>query len=440
MSEPKLQLKIDLRSGKIEPELPAEGARDATTLAVMDEINAELPELEAKVGLEPRPVLLRAYVLKEVLEAHPRNWINDRSKRREWNETEERVGKLKAAAIEAMPEGEGDWVWGELPYVRETLTLLHNKQKAENEVNHLILTPLGNLEHAEINYKRMGADDLARVCQEVSEVLRRTAELDDEVLSWGPKNRGALLHGRELVEIPAGMLPTTGAAYGGFAAGVVLIAIGGALLAGVVPGVPKAAGLVGLIGLGPIAWGVGQLKQAGARRAAIPEEFSELSGKFRERLYLICALRELQVFRSRYSKAFEAFRTPLPREGGQPRWKKAKFDGRDITELFATESWDPRATVEMWLAEKVKEEFRLESTKLAGPEDLDAEAWGVIQQAFELESIDTGHVTEAQLLDSVSNLLFSRRGEDTKAERQRVFAQVKQAWEASELKERGGND
>ncbi|HBP18098.1 MAG TPA: hypothetical protein DEA08_09940, partial [Planctomycetes bacterium] len=134
------------------------------------------------------------------------------------------------------------------------------------------------------------------------------------------------------------------------------------------------------------------------------------------------------------------FRTPLPREGGQPRWKKAKFDGRDITELFATESWDPRATVEMWLAEKVKEEFRLESTKLAGPEDLDAEAWGVIQQAFELESIDTGHVTEAQLLDSVSNLLFSRRGEDTKAERQRVFAQVKQAWEASELKERGGND
>ncbi|HBP18099.1 MAG TPA: hypothetical protein DEA08_09945, partial [Planctomycetes bacterium] len=315
MSEPKLQLKIDLRSGKIEPELPAEGARDATTLAVMDEINAELPELEAKVGLEPRPVLLRAYVLKEVLEAHPRNWINDRSKRREWNETEERVGKLKAAAIEAMPEGEGDWVWGELPYVRETLTLLHNKQKAENEVNHLILTPLGNLEHAEINYKRMGADDLARVCQEVSEVLRRTAELDDEVLSWGPKNRGALLHGRELVEIPAGMLPTTGAAYGGFAAGVVLIAIGGALLAGVVPGVPKAAGLVGLIGLGPIAWGVGQLKQAGARRAAIPEEFSELSGKFRERLYLICALRELQVFRSRYSKAFEAFRTHLTREG-----------------------------------------------------------------------------------------------------------------------------
>ena len=46
MSEPKLQLKIDLRSGKIDPELPAEDARDATTLAVMSQINAELPDID----------------------------------------------------------------------------------------------------------------------------------------------------------------------------------------------------------------------------------------------------------------------------------------------------------------------------------------------------------------------------------------------------------
>ncbi|MGE0712736.1 MAG: hypothetical protein AB7N76_33490 [Planctomycetota bacterium] len=436
------ELKIDLRTGKIAPELPPEAERDARTMQLLEDLERELPELEAKVGADGRTVLLRCFVLKTYFDAHPRNWINDRAQRRRALELEERLDKLVASAKESTPDGE--WLWGECPYVRETLEKLHVKQKAENEVDHLILTPLGSLEHSKIDYQRRSAEDLARVCQEVAQAVRSSADLEDEVLRWGPENRGALLHGRELSSVPPALQPPMAAASGALLAGMLLVVAGAAM---VLVNLPLPAGaryglgaVLALLGVGAIGFGLSQQKVAKARLAALPGEFAALSKRFRERLYLICALRTIDAHRSRYAQASEAFREHLQNSGGQQRWKKAKFDARDLTELLAGDTWDQRGTVELWLAEKVKETFRLDVTKLAGPEELDAEAWGVIQKAYELESLDTASLTEARLLDIVSDLMFTRRGEDTKAERKRVFDQVRAAWEGSSLKARGANE
>jgi hypothetical protein len=442
------ELKIDLNTGVIAATVPEESERNERTLALLEELSAEVTELEARADNEARAVLIQAYVLKTVLEEHPRNWLTDRSKRRTWNEVDERIDALVKRTTETLGEEEGEWVWSELPYIRDTLSRLHAKQKAENEVNHLILTPLGKLQHSQINYKRSSAEDLARVCQDVASSLRTSAPLDEEILAWGPENRGALLHGRELNHIPTSKLPKN--------AGPILMAAGAMdALVGVAALVARFAldpppmsptllmgigAVMFLSGMGAFLMGLKQSGVANAAKAALPGEFASLSQKFRERLYLICVLRTLDAFRSGYTQKLEAFRAHIKDSGGQQRWKKAKFDGRDLTEVFAPETWDPRGTVELWLAEKVKEVFRLESTKLAGPEDMDAESWAVIQQAFELESVDTGgSLTEAKLLDLVSELLFSRRGEDSASERERVFGKVRQEWQASSLAARGAN-
>ena len=200
------------------------------------------------------------------------------------------------------------------------------------------------------------------------------------------------------------------------------------------------AGAAGLIGLGPLAYGVLVLKSAGARKAELPAQFAETSAKFRERLYLVCALRTLNGFRSKLSRAVEAFRAHVQGSGGQQRWKRVKFESRDTTELFATEGWDPRGTVELWLTEKIKETFRLDSTKMTALDEIDPEAWGVLLQAFELDALDLESSTEGRLLDTVSNLLFTKRGEDAEIERSDVFARVRAAWQGSSLANRGATD
>src|SRR5690606_21493069 len=104
----------------------------------------------------------------------------------------------------------------------------------------------------------------------------------------------------------------------------------------------------------------------------------------------ICTLRVLYRVSSRYTVAADAYDSAIKDYGGNQKWKSLKFDGRDLTEVFAGETWDPRGSVEHWLAEKVKQNFRLDSMTLAAPEDLDPEAWDVILKAYLLESEEFG--------------------------------------------------
>ena len=437
-------LKLDIASGKVRvagapsDSAPAE-VRAKAVHALLDEIEAELPGLTERAESAPRAALHEIYQHQQALAAHPRNWVEDRGQRRTWSEQERTLDALQVQAVTALGE-DGKSVWDDLPYVHQTLELYHAKQRAEDEVQRLILTPLGKLTHFQIDYQRQTADDLARVCQQVTEALRATTELDEQMLAWGPENRAAILHQRPLTSIPAGKAPSAGLAIPALAVGSLLIAGGGAALAGVVPGVSGAAGAAGLIGLAPVLYGALALKGAKARKAELPAEFAQTSSKFRERLYLVCALRTLNGFRSKLSIAVEAFRAHLQATGGQQRWKRVKFESRDTTELFATEGWDPRGTVELWLTEKIKETFRLDSTKMTGLDELDAEAWGVMLQAFELDALDLESSTEGRLLDTVSNLLFTKRGEDAVSERTEVFARVRAAWKASSLANRGATD
>jgi len=436
------EIKLDIATGRVKVAgLPAADADDATKAAaiksLLDEMGPQLDELEGKVTSDSRAALLEAYQHLKALEAHPRNWA-ERSMRRTIGEYEQRIEKVRDGAIDAIGHAEGKQIWEDLPYVLETLELLHAKQRTEDEVQRLILTPLGKLEHFKIDYQRNSAEDLQRVCAEVTTALRESTDLDEEMLAWGPDNRAAILHQRPLVKIPENMVPATGAAMGAIAAGVVIAGACGALPF-VVEGIPKAAAAAALIGLGPIAYGAMQIKAAGAIKAALPKRFTVLSSKFRERLYLVCALRTLNGFRSKLTIAVEALRTHLQNNGGQQRWKHVKFEGRDMTELFAHESWDPRGTVELWLNEKVQEQFRLDSTRMSNMDELDEEDWGILLQAFELDALDLNSSTEGRLLDSVSHLLFTKRGEDSEAERKEVFARVRSAWEASSLAARGAS-
>jgi hypothetical protein len=436
------EIKLDIATGKVQVAgLPASDADDAAKSAavkgLLEEMGPQLDALEGKVTSAPRATLLEAWQHLKALEAHPRNWA-ERSLRRTMGEYDQRIEKIRDGAIDALGNAEGKQIWEDLPYVLETLELLHAKQRTEDEVQRLILTPLGKLEHFKIDYQRNSADDLQRVCAEVTNALRESVDLDDEMLAWGPDNRAAILHQRPLVKIPNEMLPKTGAAVGALAAGVLMLGGLGALPF-VVAGIPKAAAAAALLGLGPIAFGAMQFKAAGAVKAALPERFTVLSGKFRERLFLVCALRTLDGFRSKLTIAVEALRTHLQNNGGQQRWKHVKFEGRDMTELYAHETWDPRGTVELWLNEKVQEQFRLDSTRMSNMDELTEEDWGILLQAFELDALDLESSTEGRLLDSVSHLLFTKRGEDAVAERKEVFARVRSAWEASSLATRGAS-
>jgi hypothetical protein len=437
-------LKLDIATGIVRVEgAPAADADDETksaaTNALIDEIGPQLEALSKSVASEPRQALLEAYRHKMALEAHPRSWISDRSRRRLINESEQKIEKIRDAAFANLEQDEGKQIWEDLPYVLDTLQLIHAKQRTEDEVKRLILTPLGKLEFSKIDYKRQSADDLSRVCQEVTDALRATTDLDDQMLAWGPGNRAAILHQRPLAVIPPGRVPGKGGPAGALLVGVGLLAGGGAALAGLIPGAPPMAGLGGLIGLGPLAFGGLKLKAASAASAALPGEFADLSARFRERLYLVCALRTLNGFLSKLTRSVEAFRSHLQANGGRARWKRVKFEGRDLTELFATETWEERGTIESWLNEKVQEQFRLDSTKMSALDDLDEEDWGILLQAFELDALDLESSTEGRLLDSVSHLLFTKRGEDTAAERADVFARVRKAWETSTLASRGAS-
>tara|TARA_R110002072_G_scaffold95866_3_gene211166 strand:+ start:1682 stop:3004 length:1323 start_codon:yes stop_codon:yes gene_type:complete len=436
------EIKLDIATGRVKVAgVPPDDADDATKAAaiksLLDEMGPELDALEGKVASDSRGALLEAYQHLKAIEAHPRNWA-ERSMRRTIGEYEQRIEKVRDAAIESLGQAEGKQIWEDLPYVLETLELLHAKQRTEDEVKRLILTPLGKLEHFKIDYQRNSADDLQRVCQEVTTALRESRDLDEEMLAWGPDNRAAILHQRPLVKVPEALLPKTGGAMAAIASGVLTTGAIGAIPF-VFEGVPKAAAAAALIGLGPLAFGAMQLKAAGALKAALPGRFTQLSAKFRERLYLVCALRTLNGFRSKLTIAVEALRTHLQSNGGQQRWKHVKFEGRDMTELFAHETWDPRGTVELWLNEKVQEQFRLDSTRMSNMDELDEEDWGIMLQAFELDALDLESSTEGRLLDSVSHLLFTKRGEDSATERKEVFARVRAAWEASSLATRGAS-
>ncbi len=434
-------LKIDVRTGRIEVPTPDEDAdaRDAATLELTAEIGAELDALEQRVDAEPRDVLKQVWVLNAWTDAYPKNWIKDFGKRRERNALQGRIDELRKQAQEALGVDQGKAIWEDLDFLRKVLPLLFEKQRASGEVLRLILSPLGKLKFCQIQYSRTGAEDLARVCQEVQEEVRRTNDLDEQALAWGLENHAALLSGQPPARIPTKLQPPGG---GGplLGLGALLAGGGGAVAAGLVAGVPTTAGLGGA-GLGALLLLVGgfKAKKAGAARAELPERFAELSARFRERLYLICTLRVLYRVSSRYTVAADAYDSAIKDYGGNQKWKALKFEGRDLTEVFAAESWDPRGSIEHWLAEKVKQNFRLDSMTLAAPEDLDAEAWDVLLKAYLLESEEFGAASaDGAMLATVSDLLFTKRGEDVSSERARVFGEVQAAWERAQEERAAG--
>ncbi|MBL4846831.1 MAG: hypothetical protein JKY65_15030, partial [Planctomycetes bacterium] len=218
-------LKLDIATGiiRVEGALAADAddeTKAAATNALIDEIGPQLEALMKSVSSEPRQALLEAFQHKMALEAHPRSWIADRSRRRLINEAEQTIEKVCASAFDSLEEGKQ--IWEDLPYILETLELLHAKQRAEDEVQRLILTPLGKLEHVTVNYKRQSAEDLSRVCQEVTDALRSTSDLDDQMLAWGPSNRAALLHQRPLTQIPASRVVGKGGPAGAIVAGLAI--------------------------------------------------------------------------------------------------------------------------------------------------------------------------------------------------------------------------
>lgn len=427
-------IKIDLETGACDVPVPPESAsvdeKDEKTLALTGEIGAELDELEEQAEADARAALVQAWVLNEWLEAYPKSWIKDFAKRRERNGLATRLKELKQRCEEALGEP-GKSVWPDLDFLKKGLPLLFEKQRASGEVMRLILSPLGKLENHEILYQRTAADDLQRVCQDLQQIIRQTEPLDAKALSWGEANFAALLKGDPPAVIPASLKPPMGAAFGLLGGGALALAGGVAVLAGVAPGVPAAAG-IGAAVVGAVLGAVGALKFKGAAatKAALPGRFADLSSKYRERLYIMCTLRVLYRKSSRYTVCADAFDQAVKEYGGKQQWKRLKFEGRDLTEVFATETWDQRGSVEHWVSEKVKERYRLDSTTLTAPEKIDEEAWDVIHKAYLLESGDYGDEhADGKLLGAVSDLLFVRRGENTKDERVRVFAQVQKAWE-----------
>lgn len=428
---------ISLDTGRVDvPGLPPEGASDdeksERALAAVAAVTAELPRLEAQVGLDPRAALRTAWTLHTWLEAYPVRWIRNYARRKEHNDASATLTAIKARIKDSLPEGEFQQAWGDLEFLRQGLPLLWNKFKVRNEVLRLILTPLGKLTHYEIRYQREDVEDLARVCRDISEVIRRTADLDQEIQRWGPRNYPALLQeGAPPGHVPTHVAAPAGGALGMLVGGLALVGAGGGALAGAVPGGPPVGGALAGLGLVLSAIGVAGVVKSGSQRSAAPRQFMELAGKFRERLYLICALRVIDRMASQYARASDAFEIFVRDHGGQQGWKRVKLEARDLGKMFAPDgdSWHEKETIEHWLAEKVKTHFRLDSANLTAPSELDAQAWEVILRAYLLESVDKEGRTEAELLDTVADLVFSRRGEDTRAEREAAFKRVYEAWD-----------
>lgn len=426
-------LKISLETGRIDvpglPEGATEEVKNERTLALVAEIKVELDEIAKTVEEKPRDALARLWVLRTHLEAYPVRLIRNYAQRKEWNDASKQIDDLKEKASGALADGQGKQIWEDLPYIRESLQLLFAKLRAQGEVQRLILSPLGKLQFAKIKYQREGPDDLVRVCREIEEHLGKGSDIDAQVRRWGDQNLQALLKGEAPAAIPAGMAPSMGPGAGMLGAGLLLLGGGGALVSTGKTGPGVGAGVVGLV---LALAGVSQLMKGVARRAALPKEFAELSAQFRERLYLICCLRGLYQQTSSYTRSSDALDTFQKKEGGAARWKRVKVEDKDLTQTFAegADAWHPKQTIETWLTEQVTKTYRLDSQSLAAQADIDLEAWEAIYRAWLLASDEYGG--SGKLLDTVADLLFVKRGENTDAERKRVFTEVKTAWAAAD--------
>ncbi len=433
-----------METGRVDvPDLPDDDAsaetKDQVLIALLVDIEKEVSELEGRLDSEPREVLKQAWVLHTIVEANPARWLQNFAKRRERNGLISRLESLRDQSSNALEEDEGKQVWEDLPYTRHTLGLLFDKIKATGEVKRLILSPLGKLQFAKIKYQRDSPEDLARVCQDIGQIVRDTSGLDDETKAWGAQNREALLLSKPPTSTPPGRVSSATPGLALLLIGLLGLGGGGALLGKAIPAlvdkVPP-AGVFGALGVGALLFIIGAvlLNKVRKQKAQVPKDFANLSVRFRERLYLVCALRNLYRSSSRLTVTNEAFRSYLNDNGGKGRWRRVKFEGRDLTELFVEEEWDPRGTVETWLNDKVTKVFRLESTSLSPPEDQDEDTWEVVLKAYLLESIDQGgsDAESGKLLAAVGDLLFTKRGEDVNAERDRVFEEVREAWNTAQ--------
>jgi len=431
------ELKISLGTGRIEvPDVPGDDASDEekndATLALVADLDGELAELAELARSDPRACLRQLWVLDKWIEAFPVRWIRNYAQRQPYTEVQNRLKGLRQQCADALGIEAADQLWSDLDYVREILPRLYTKFRVRGEVLRLILTPLGKLKYSDIRYQRDDPEDLSRLCQDIAQEIRKTAGLDDEVRRWGPENYPALLEpGAAPARLPPGMVDSAGPGWAALLVGLALAGGGGAVAAGQLPGGLVAGLVAAAIGLVALGFGALRLKTVAQQRAAAPERFKDLAERFRERLYLITALRVLNQMASEYMRAADGFKSYVRDHGGPPRWKTIKFDGRDLTQVFvdSAEEWHEKETVEHWLSERVKQEFRLDSSTLAAPEDLDAQTWEVILRAYLLESMDesSSEVDRAVLLDTVADLVFKRRGEAT--ERERVFNEVYAAWD-----------
>lgn len=427
------QLKLSIESGRVlVGDVPTDAASDEEkndrTLALVDELKEELSEIEPLAETAPREALMRLWVLRTYLEAHPLRWIRNYAHRARWNELNKAIDGLREQAAGQLPDDQAKTIWEDLPYVREAVGLLFDKLRAQGEVQRLILSPLGKLSFAKVRYQREGPDDLTRVCREIEEIVGKSAGLDDEVARWGDGNLTPLLNSEPARIMPPGMAPSLGPGGGLIAVGIALAAGGVALLGGSSP-----VGLA-LVGVGPVLALVGivLLVKAIKRRGQLPGEFADLGARFRERLYLVLCLRGLYQLTSRLTRATDAFDQFLKGNGGVNRWKRVKVEDKDLTKVFAegSEGWHPKETIETWLGEQVTKTYRLDSQSLAAQAEIDAEAWDAIMRAYKLSSDEWGG--DGKLLETVSDLLFIRRGEDSETERKRVFGQIYSAWDRAE--------
>ena len=430
-------LNIGIKSGKIEipnalPEDASEDEKNDVTLKTVETISKRLEPVEAIADSDSREAIKQLWPLERWLESFPAKWIRNYAQRHEWNGVSKRIEAAKITAFRELEDGLGQAIWDDLDYISDVLPRLWMRFKVRGDVMRLILTPLGKLEHNEIRYQRDDADDLPRVCTEIRECIRQTSELDDEITRWGEANFGALVEpGAPPRQAPDGAVDSATPGALALLIGLGLAGAGGAHLGGAaLPDLSQgvAYGLAGGGGLLTLIGG-GLLAKVFKQKSAVPKQWAVLSNRFRERLYLICSLRVLDKVASTYNHANREFREYLDKHGGKNRWKAVKFDQRDLTQVFIedTAEWHPKETVEHWLSEEVKKAFRMDSSKLTGLEEIDRDAWDVILRAYLLET--RSEEVDAVLLDTVAELIFARHGEDTSAERERVFDEVYKAWD-----------
>lgn len=434
------RIQISLASGQLEldDQPPAEGeddARNDATLKIVGEVGEELEALEGQDEPDPEVMLRDLWVLNEYLEAFPLRWIRNYGERKGWSGAAAKIKALRKGSEDGYGE-ERLQVFETLDYLKQVLPLLFTRFKVRGEVLRLVLTPLGKLKHHEIRYQRDDADDLQRLCEDVSLEIRKSGDLDAQVEAWGTANYPALLQANpKPLHLPESRLPSRGPAAGALVAGLVLLGLGVGFLLGKVPVEVPQAFVVGvvlaLLGVVAAAFGATKLKAHSDASGALPAEFADLASRFRERLYLICSLRLLNKMASRYTRANEGFQGFLRKNGGKQHWKRVKFEGRVLTQTFVpnADEWHDKETIEHWLSEQVQKTYRLETVILTSPDELDDESWEVILRAYLLESLDDDGSHEAELLDTVADLVFTRRGDDDKAEREAVFRRVYAAWE-----------